>query len=472
MSQAAHKDASRTAVAHPTELALTGDLCAVAAAATLEPLEPRRHLAASAWTDGDTLHVLGTESADHLRVSASPAGLRVESGGTLLGEFAGVGRVVVQGLGGDDTLIASADVRVPVELYGGDGNDTLVAQGPQAVLHGGGGTNAYWAGRKTRLTVHDDTRPTRQLRVNRLPEVFSRVSVAPAASAARGVGGSAVGSPAAVSADTATAGASAGTAVSTAVSAAVRATLREPRPTGVASGTADFTGRPLFATDGPSADDVRQGRLNNCFFLVTLAGVAAADPGLIRSVITDLGDGTYAVRLMRGRTAAFYRVDADLPVVSAELPAYAGLGREDSLWVALVEKAFALDRGGTYARLDRGGWMGDAMRSLGVSAQTVGLGRVGGVAGLVSWVSRMLADGHIVTLGTRLRLSEVELVPNHAYLVEGVVLDDSGRAVGLLVRNPWGWDGPSGDGRHTVDVRVVLRAVSAFAVGRIPPGGI
>ncbi|MFN4241770.1 MAG: C2 family cysteine protease [Tepidisphaerales bacterium] len=446
------------------EFALAEDLSAVAGAATLEPLEPRRHLAASAWADGDTLHVLGTEWADHLRVSASPSGLRVESDSAMLGEFAGIGRVVVQGLGGDDTLIASADVRVPVELYGGDGNDTLVAQGPQAVLHGGSGTNAYWAGRKTRLTVHDDTRPTRQLRINRLPEVFSRVSVAPAASSARSVGGSAVGSSAAVSADTATTPASA--------ALAVRATLREPRPTGVASGTADFTGRPLFATDGPSADDVRQGRLNNCFFLVTLAGVAAADPGLIRSVITDLGDGTYAVRLMRGRTAAFYRVDADLPVVLAELPAYAGLGREDSLWVALVEKAFALDRGGTYARLDRGGWMGDALRSLGVSAQTVGLGRVGGVAGLVSWVSRMLADGHIVTLGTRPRLSELGLVPNHAYQVEGVVLDDSGRAVGLLVRNPWGWDGPAGDGRHTVDARVVLRAVSAFAVGRIPPGGI
>lgn len=444
----------------------------VATSATVETLEDRSLLAATAFVDDGVLHVLGTDGPDHVRISALPNGLRVEAAARVVGEFEGVRRVVVQGLGGDDTLISAADVPVHVELWGGEGNDTLVAQNAAAMLHGGSGTNAYWAGRRTRLTLHDDARPLRQLRVNRLPDVFSRVNVTLAVAAAPPATVGAGASPAVGAAAGVVAEPTAGRPATSASSASVRSQLREPRWTAAARGTADFTGLPLFAADGPSPDDVRQGLLNNCFFLVTLAGVAATDPGLIRSVITDLGDGTYAVRLMRGKSATYYRVDADLPVLAAETPAYAGLGRDRSLWVALLEKAFALDRGGSYARIDRGGWMGDAMRSLGVATQTAVAGRFSSASSLMNWVSRMLADGHIVTFGTRSRLTELGLVANHAYHIEGVVVDAEGRAVGLLVRNPWGWDGASGDGRHTLDAGTLLRAAAAFALGRVAPGGI
>ena len=69
---------------------------------------------------------------------------------------------------------------------------------------------------------------------------------------------------------------------------------------------------------------------------------------MIQQLVVDLGDGTYAVHLEKSilNNNKFYRVDADLPVANDgdTVPQFAGLGAEDSLWVALVEKAYAIDR--------------------------------------------------------------------------------------------------------------------------------
>ena len=63
------------------------------------------------------------------------------------------------------------------------------------------------------------------------------------------------------------------------------------------------------------------------------------NPHAIRQHVADFGDGTYGVHLGNN----FYRVDNDLPVASASAtsPAYAGLGREGSMWAAVIEKAYA-----------------------------------------------------------------------------------------------------------------------------------
>lgn len=107
------------------------------------------------------------------------------------------------------------------------------------------------------------------------------------------------------------------------------------------------------------------------------------------------------------------------------------------------------------------------MKALGVTARTVGVGSVGGTAGLAVWAGTRLAEGAVITLGTKGRLSEWGLVPGHAYLLEGVEVDEAGAVTGIRIRNPWGWDGPAGDGVHRVDAGLLLRSVSAFSVALV-----
>ena len=66
--------------------------------------------------------------------------------------------------------------------------------------------------------------------------------------------------------------------------------------------------------------------------------------------------------------ARFYRIDNDLPVDNSNSsnPSYAQLGREDSSWVAIAEKAFTHYRTGanSYASIE-GGWGVEANRAFG-----------------------------------------------------------------------------------------------------------
>src|SRR5205085_4339148 len=97
---------------------------------------------------------------------------------------------------------------------------------------------------------------------------------------------------------------------------------------------------PLFASDGPKEDDIRQGKVGDCYFLSVLSSVAKIDPWRVRQSVLDLGDGTYAVQFNRDGRKVFIRVDADLPTWADGSLAYAHLGSQGSLWVAILEKAF------------------------------------------------------------------------------------------------------------------------------------
>jgi hypothetical protein len=441
--------------------------------ALAEPLEARRLLSATASLDGGVLTVAGTDAADTLRVTPATAlaqntTLRIEFNRAPLGTFENVTEVRILGLGGNDHLIASPGVNVPVLLDGGDGDDTLVASASRVTAVGGNGSDAFWAARRALLATPDLSPAEASRKVNRLPETFSRINVPPATAGGELMAGSTLDG---ISGSVSDAWKSTTKAVAK-VTKSVRETLREPKLTRAASGYVDFTGKPLFSEAGPSPDDISQGLLNNCFLMVSLGGVASLDPSLLRQTITDLGDGTFAVRLMRGRTPVYYRVDADLPKLegsTAQL-AYADLGRDDALWVPLVEKAFAMSRGGSYAKLDRGGWMGDVFKALGLTTKTVGLGAAlaGGPTGLLTSIALQMAADKIVTFGTRSKLPDGSpLAPNHAYLVESVLRDESGTPIGLQLRNPWNFDGPNGDGRLTLTAESAARGLTALSIGAL-----
>jgi hypothetical protein len=119
----------------------------------------------------------------------------------------------------------------------------------------------------------------------------------------------------------------------------------------------NFAYRPLFGAGGPSAGDVVQGAVANCWFLASLASIAKADPQEIRQRVMDLGDGTYVVQFKSGSTDVHVRVDGDLPSYSSSSLAFAGFGAGGSIWAAIVEKAYAMFRKGeaTYQSLESGG---------------------------------------------------------------------------------------------------------------------
>ena len=58
----------------------------------------------------------------------------------------------------------------------------------------------------------------------------------------------------------------------------------------------DFSGNPLFSNSGPTADDIFQGGTGDCYFMARLSAIADKNPEIIKKMVVDLGDGTYAVR--------------------------------------------------------------------------------------------------------------------------------------------------------------------------------
>jgi Ca2+-binding RTX toxin-like protein len=98
---------------------------------------------------------------------------------------------------------------------------------------------------------------------------------------------------------------------------------------------------------GPNFDDIDQQYVGDCYFLAALAEVAQQAPGMIMNMITDNGDGTFAVRFYHGNKAEYVTVDRYLPVRNEDgTSQYAGFGgtfwqSTNELWVSLLEKAYA-----------------------------------------------------------------------------------------------------------------------------------
>jgi len=63
-----------------------------------------------------------------------------------------------------------------------------------------------------------------------------------------------------------------------------------PDPDAKGYGYKSFSSQSLFASSGPSKDDIHQGGLGDCYFLAGLSAVAKTAPNVIQQSIVDLGD--------------------------------------------------------------------------------------------------------------------------------------------------------------------------------------
>gem|GEM_PF-2042403 len=126
----------------------------------------------------------------------------------------------------------------------------------------------------------------------------------------------------------------------------------------------------------PSVMDVDQGSLGDCFLISGMGAVAAANPQLIKDALKDNGDGTFTVRFYElqkdGKSFKehFETVDTFMPTRagSRNRTAYAQSDqnfdpRNQALWPAIIEKAYAQWKGG-YTAIQKGGQSSKAMESL------------------------------------------------------------------------------------------------------------
>lgn len=126
----------------------------------------------------------------------------------------------------------------------------------------------------------------------------------------------------------------------------------------------DRSNEPLFPHE-PSAADVFQGGVGDCYFLAGISAVVTHNPQAIRDMIRDNNDGTVTVRLYRHNRPGedindpvpyYITVDKSTPnLVQTGEDAYA----RNVLWVQLIEKAYAAsgfhkDGDNTYDGIRRG----------------------------------------------------------------------------------------------------------------------
>jgi hypothetical protein len=204
--------------------------------------------------------------------------------------------------------------------------------------------------------------------------------------------------------------------------------------------------------------------VGDCYFLSVLSSVAEVDPWTIRQTVVDLGDGTYAVHFRRHGKDTFIRVDADLPTTSWGGLAYTNFGREGSLWVAVMEKAYAFLRtgSGSYASLDQG-WMDESYNALGLPSRSTW--SFLSDEALLELLDRELNGGNSVTYAAGAPGAGAPLIGYHAYMVEQVMRDESGNPVAVRLRNPWGTDGVGSDGRNDGYVTLTARQARASMLG-------
>lgn len=434
-----------------------------AAAAVVEFLEARAMLSAVPLTviqatgwDGTQLRINGTPGNDQITVKQTAGALLVGNTGgwttTVAGTFV---NIVIDGGGGNDSVVVDPSVTTDCILYGGVGNDTLVGGSGNDTLYGGAGKNRLYGGAGD--DVLDTLGSTRDTLVGgsgqdsfwtdanaSLERVTDLTSQELAAGGVHRVASfyAPPGTPKArqrVSAVT-----------------SVRA-FAEPGTDGQGA-YVDDSNHPLFSSAGPSQDDVIQGNVGDCYFLASLAATAKIDPARIRQSILNLGDGSYLVQFSRGSAKFFVHVDGELPTVDGS-PEYAGFGADGSIWAPVMEKAFAVFRTGAASYLSlNGGWMDEAFTALGATSASVYDAADGTT--LLSDMQRELAAGKAVAFGTATVTDGAPLLSSHAYTVESVNTDANGTPVSVVMRNPWGVDGVGNDGSD--DGYVTVTAAQAY----------
>jgi hypothetical protein len=210
----------------------------------------------------------------------------------------------------------------------------------------------------------------------------------------------------------------------------------------------------------PAFGDVDQGNLSDSWLLASCAAVAHTQPGVLLSRIWRNEDLTFTVRLRE-----------DEIVVKAEFPheGYADPTpnkQSNTLWVALVEKAFAQNEAGSYANLETGN-PGRALEALtGNPAKRTTITETARLDTLWSKIAAAKKSHSPMVLRTRETNVAAPLHAEHAYAIVDVI--ERGKDRFVKVYNPWGTKGgsrPLESMLHELSLEVVRRDFEALYIG-------
>ncbi|XP_041372886.1 calpain-8-like [Gigantopelta aegis] len=233
---------------------------------------------------------------------------------------------------------------------------------------------------------------------------------------------------------------------------------KESRKTIVWRRPGELSLTPSLISDGTSRHDMKQGDLNDCWFLSTLSAIAEK-PQLISKIIPD--DNTFGTSSYDGRFhCRFWQfgdwvdvfIDDLLPTVNGEI-LFAHSSDPSEFWVSLVEKAYAkLNQ--SYEALEFG-FEADAFTDL--------------TGGLAEWYNpHDLKESEFYLIRAAFQCGAVigclsvdkeergvidrnGMISNHSYVITGVeeIPHQNFTAKLIRVRNPWGdteWQGAWCDG--------------------------
>jgi hypothetical protein len=420
-------------------------------------------IAEVAYNGGVQLKITGTKGNDQIGVARTADGIVVTNtnGWTSTSYTGTYANIYVNAGLGNDRVTIDASITESTQLFGSEGNDTISGGAGPDNIYGGNGNDSLMGnagddvlvslggGALDRLTGGDgidnfwlDYKPLTEKVTDASVEETADLTVHTIGTFRRIVQPGVNVQPS---------------------NELNNARIKDPVQTDKTYTYAPFSGRPLFSDAGPSIDDVRQGAAGDCYYLASLASVAKTNAQIIRNEIVDLGDGTYAVQFTANNGSRQYvRVDNDLPTspYDRSRPAYAKLGAENSMWVAIMEKAFCYFRQnkGTYASIEAG-LMDESYRSMGLATNTTFNGA--DANSTLSQIKSLLDGSWAVTTAVYDFDPSLNLVGYHSYTVDAVVTNDDG-TMNLRLRNPWGVDNyTSTDGAN--DGYVTLTAAQAFA---------
>ncbi len=399
-------------------------------------------IALTVTTNGSDLVINGSAAADQITVTKTDAGLVIGNTGgwttTVSGNYS---NIRIYGNAGNDTVTVDASVTNNAMIYGGAGNDTLVGgNGNDTFVTIGGGKDTV-TGRVGNDSIWAD-----------------KTDVITDASAFENSNGYVHKVAAFQGVKTTTVSGKTTKVTITKVSSELNGDNLVDPTAGAGLVYRNFSTKPLFADNGPVANDVQQGYLGDCYFLATLSSTAKADANLIKQSVVELGDGTYAVKFVKNGAEMYFRVDGQLPTWGNGALAYANTGTQNSVWVAIMEKAYAMFRTGanTYASIESG-WMSEVYSALGKSSTS--MFSTSSAASLLNVIKTALEQGKSVTYGTTTPTDGAPLIGGHAYMVDHVNADAQGNLVSVTLRNPWGIDGAGNDGAN--DGYVTITAAQA-----------
>lgn len=223
--------------------------------------------------------------------------------------------------------------------------------------------------------------------------------------------------------------------------------LFDPYATDPNLGLANYAASPLFSHNGPAPADVKQGSIGDCYFMAGLGAVAKTAPDRIRQLVVDLGDGTYAVNFHNNGKNAFVRVDADLWTKFDGSLGYAKKGIDGSIWVPIVEKAWAFYRNNkaTYSSTEGGNNLGiDWCDALGLSHIDFPTNLSPNATSFLTTIRNELLAGKAITIGGPAALAPgIPLIATnyrrgqHIFTVDSVIMQNN-VPVSLKLRNPYG----------------------------------